>query len=206
MLDIEALYEICFRTLKSSARSHEWSHSMLAVPRTMELRPVRNHCISFIRFPRLHFSTAGFVPLTSRGSQLRSALIQRSSSVLVAGALPTVPARRAPQELNARSRARSQVHVRQFRQELPGARTSRSSSRARDFELTTAAPARTRRSCTMGISAVGMRAASAHCRKFTENSWRRRRRPGCSACMALPLNIVLCVLWHVHARPRPWCI
>ncbi|KAA0170482.1 hypothetical protein FNF28_01476 [Cafeteria roenbergensis] len=61
VLDNEALYDICFRTLK------------LTTPTYGDL----NHLVSavnLIPFPRLHFFMVGFAPLTSRGSQQYKAL------------------------------------------------------------------------------------------------------------------------------------
>merc|ERR1711935_68522 len=66
LLDNEALYDICFRTLK------------LTTPTYGDL----NHLVSAamsgvtccLRFPRLHFFMIGFAPLTSRGSQQYRAL------------------------------------------------------------------------------------------------------------------------------------
>merc|ERR1712135_217975 len=65
-IDNEALYDICFRTLK------------LTTPTYGDL----NHLVSLtmsgvttcLRFPRLHFFMPGFAPLTSRGSQQYRAL------------------------------------------------------------------------------------------------------------------------------------
>ncbi|KAE8704207.1 Tubulin beta-1 chain [Hibiscus syriacus] len=55
VLDNEALYDICFRTLKLTNPSSELRLRKLAV--------------NLIPFPRLHFFMVGFAPLTSRGSQ-----------------------------------------------------------------------------------------------------------------------------------------
>ncbi|KAE8732309.1 Tubulin beta-2 chain [Hibiscus syriacus] len=52
VLDNEALYDICFRTLKLTTPSY-----------------LRKLAVNLIPFPRLHFFMVGFAPLTSRGSQ-----------------------------------------------------------------------------------------------------------------------------------------
>merc|ERR1740115_239888 len=54
LIDNEALYDICFRTLK------------LTTPTFGDLRKL---AVNMIPFPRLHFFMIGFAPLTSRGSQ-----------------------------------------------------------------------------------------------------------------------------------------
>ncbi|KAG7592342.1 Tubulin/FtsZ C-terminal [Arabidopsis thaliana x Arabidopsis arenosa] len=79
VLDNEALYDICFRTLKLSTPSfgdlnHLISATMSGV--TCSLRfpgqlnsDLRKLAVNLIPFPRLHFFMVGFAPLTSRGSQ-----------------------------------------------------------------------------------------------------------------------------------------
>merc|ERR1712028_31715 len=57
--DNEALYDICFRTLK------------LTTPTYGDLRKM---AVNLVPFPRLHFFMIGFAPLTSRGSQQYRAL------------------------------------------------------------------------------------------------------------------------------------
>merc|ERR1712226_694446 len=59
VLDNEALYDICFRTLK------------LTTPTYCDLRKL---AVNMVPFPRLHFFMIGFAPLTSRGSQQYRAL------------------------------------------------------------------------------------------------------------------------------------
>merc|ERR1712162_68598 len=65
-LDNEALYDICFRTLK------------LTTPTFGDLNHLCSACMSGVtcclRFPGLHFFFTGFTPLTSRGSQQYRAL------------------------------------------------------------------------------------------------------------------------------------
>merc|ERR1712028_49537 len=62
-LDNEALYDICFRTLKLTTPTHGQLNSDL-----------RKLAVNLIPFPRLHFFMCGFAPLTSRGSQQYRAL------------------------------------------------------------------------------------------------------------------------------------
>ncbi|KAK7253821.1 tubulin-like protein [Aureococcus anophagefferens] len=59
-LDNEALYDICFRTLKLTTPTSTATSRKLAV--------------NMVPFPRLHFFMVGFAPLTSRGSQQYRAL------------------------------------------------------------------------------------------------------------------------------------
>merc|ERR1712216_490983 len=78
-LDNEALYDICFRTLKLTTPTygdlnHLCSACMSGV--TCGLRfpgqlncDIRKLAVNMIPFPRLHFFFTGFTPLTSRGSQ-----------------------------------------------------------------------------------------------------------------------------------------
>merc|ERR1711959_419142 len=62
-LDNEALYDICFRTLKLTTPTHGQLNS-----------DIRKLAVNMIPFPRLHFFMNGFAPLTSRGSQQYRAL------------------------------------------------------------------------------------------------------------------------------------
>ncbi|KAL4303434.1 hypothetical protein GQ457_10G006970 [Hibiscus cannabinus] len=85
VLDNEALYDICFRTLKLMTPSfgnlnHLISATMSAV--TCYLRfpgqlnsNLRKLTVNLIPFPRLHFFMVGFAPLTSRRSYYYCALI-----------------------------------------------------------------------------------------------------------------------------------
>eukprot|EP00913_Durusdinium_trenchii_P003964 g3672.t1 len=84
LLDNEALYDICFRTLKLTTPTygdlnHLVSAAMSGV--TCGLRfpgqlncDLRKIAVNLVPFPRLHFFMTGFAPLTSRGSQQYRAL------------------------------------------------------------------------------------------------------------------------------------
>ena len=84
VLDNEALYDICFRTLKLSAPTfgdlnHLVSTAMSGV--TCSLRfpgqlnsDLRKTATNLVPFPRLHFFMTSFAPLTSRGGQAYRAL------------------------------------------------------------------------------------------------------------------------------------
>ncbi|GJR09795.1 tubulin beta chain-like protein [Tanacetum coccineum] len=71
VLDNEALYDICFRTLKLTTPSCEFLVNSLAL--TLDLRKLAVNLIPFplLPFPHLYcnFFMVGFAPLTSRGSQ-----------------------------------------------------------------------------------------------------------------------------------------
>ncbi|CAI9777893.1 unnamed protein product [Fraxinus pennsylvanica] len=79
VLDNEALYDICFRTLKLSNPSfgdlnHLISATMSGVTCCLRFpgqlnSDLRKLAVNLIPFPRLHFFMVGFAPLTSRGSQ-----------------------------------------------------------------------------------------------------------------------------------------
>ena len=79
ILDNEALYDICFRTLKLTTPTFgDLNHLISAVMSgiTCCLRfpgqlnsDLRKLAVNLIPFPRLHFFMVGFTPLTSRGSQ-----------------------------------------------------------------------------------------------------------------------------------------
>ncbi|CAM9744061.1 unnamed protein product [Scytosiphon promiscuus] len=83
-LDNEALYDICFRTLKLSTPSYgDLNHLVSAAicGTTCSLRfpgqlncDLRKLAVNMVPFPRLHFFMIGFAPLTSRGSQQYRAL------------------------------------------------------------------------------------------------------------------------------------
>jgi tubulin beta len=83
-LDNEALYDICFRTLKLTTPTFgDLNHLVAAVmsATTCCLRfpgqlncDLRKLAVNMIPFPRLHFFMIGFAPLTSRGSQQYRAL------------------------------------------------------------------------------------------------------------------------------------
>ncbi|KAG6500499.1 hypothetical protein ZIOFF_040345 [Zingiber officinale] len=84
VLDNEALYDICFRTLKLSNPTfgdlnHLISATMSGVTCCLRFpgqlnSDLRKLAVNLIPFPRLHFFMVGFVPLTSRGSQQYRAL------------------------------------------------------------------------------------------------------------------------------------
>ena len=78
-IDNEALYDICFRTLKLSNPSYgDLNHLVSAVMSgvTTCLRfpgqlnsDLRKLAVNMVPFPRLHFFMVGFAPLTARGTQ-----------------------------------------------------------------------------------------------------------------------------------------
>jgi tubulin beta len=78
-IDNEALYDICFRTLKLTTPTFgDLNHLVSAVMSgvTCCLRfpgqlnsDLRKLAVNLVPFPRLHFFMMGFAPLTSRGSQ-----------------------------------------------------------------------------------------------------------------------------------------
>lgn len=77
-IDNEALYDICFRTLKLNNPSYgDLNHLVSAVMSgvTTCLRfpgqlnaDLRKLCVNMVPFPRLHFFMVGFAPLTAKGS------------------------------------------------------------------------------------------------------------------------------------------
>ncbi|GLH02815.1 hypothetical protein R5R35_002998 [Gryllus longicercus] len=83
-IDNEALYDICFRTLKLTTPTYgDLNHLVSAVMSgvTTCLRfpgqlnaDLRKLAVNMVPFPRLHFFMPGFAPLTSRGSQQYRAL------------------------------------------------------------------------------------------------------------------------------------
>uniref|UniRef100_A0A8D1RGM6 Tubulin beta chain n=1 Tax=Sus scrofa TaxID=9823 RepID=A0A8D1RGM6_PIG len=83
-IDNEALYDICFRTLKlttptSGDLNHLVSATMSGVTTCLRFpgqlnADLRKLAVNMVPFPRLHFFMPGFAPLTSRGSQQYSAL------------------------------------------------------------------------------------------------------------------------------------
>ncbi|KAF3449006.1 hypothetical protein FNV43_RR09730 [Rhamnella rubrinervis] len=84
ILDNEALYDICFRTLKLTTPSfgdlnHLISATMSGVTCCLRFSgqlnsDLRKLAINLIPFPRLHYFMVGFAPLTSWGSQQYRAL------------------------------------------------------------------------------------------------------------------------------------
>ncbi|KAF6773374.1 hypothetical protein AHF37_07780 [Paragonimus kellicotti] len=83
-IDNEALYDICFRTLKLTRPSygdlnHLVSATMSGVTTCFRFpgqlnADLRKLAVNMVPFPRLHFFIPGFAPLTSRGSQQYRAL------------------------------------------------------------------------------------------------------------------------------------
>lgn len=83
-IDNEALYDICFRTLKLQTPTygdlnHLVSLTMSGVTTCLRFpgqlnADLRKLAVNMVPFPRLHFFMPGFVPLTSRGSQQYRAL------------------------------------------------------------------------------------------------------------------------------------
>ena len=83
-IDNEALYDICFRTLKLTCPTYgDLNHlvSLVMSGITTCLRfpgqlnaDLRKLNVNLQPFPRMHFYIAGFAPLTSRGSQIYRAL------------------------------------------------------------------------------------------------------------------------------------
>jgi tubulin beta len=83
-VDNEALYDICFRTLKLTTPTYgDLNHLVCAAMSGVSccLRfpgqlnsDLRKLAVNLIPFPRLHFFMIGFTPLTSRGSQQYRAL------------------------------------------------------------------------------------------------------------------------------------
>jgi len=78
-IDNEALYDICFRTLKVENPNygdlnHLISSTMSGVTTCLRFpgqlnADLRKLAVNMVPFPRLHFFIPGFAPLTSRGSQ-----------------------------------------------------------------------------------------------------------------------------------------
>jgi len=79
VIDNEALYDICFRTLKLTTPTYgDLNHLIAAAisgvtacirfPGQLNA-DLRKMAVNLIPFPRLHFFMVGFAPLTSRGSQ-----------------------------------------------------------------------------------------------------------------------------------------
>merc|ERR550517_2139386 len=84
LIDNEALYDICFRTLKLKAPTYgDLNHlvSLTMTGVTTSLRfpgqlnaDLRKLAVNMVPFPRLHFFMPGFAPLCARGSQQYRAL------------------------------------------------------------------------------------------------------------------------------------
>ncbi|KAF8115943.1 hypothetical protein N665_0025s0378, partial [Sinapis alba] len=102
VLDNEALYDICFRTLKLTTPSfgdlnHLISATMSGVTCCLRFpgqlnSDLRKLAVNLIPFPRLHFFMVGSAPLTSRGSQQYRALtminVQNKNSSYFVGWIP----------------------------------------------------------------------------------------------------------------------
>ncbi len=83
-IDNEALYDICFRTLKLNTPTYGDLNHLVSVTMsgvTTSLRfpgqlnaDLRKLAVNMVPFPRLHFFMPGFAPLTARGSQQYRAL------------------------------------------------------------------------------------------------------------------------------------
>ncbi|XP_030831610.1 tubulin beta chain-like [Strongylocentrotus purpuratus] len=83
-IDNEALYDICFRTLKLTTPTygdlnHLVSATMSGVTTCLRFpgqlnADLRKLAVNMVPFPRLHFFMPGFAPLTSRGSKQYLAL------------------------------------------------------------------------------------------------------------------------------------
>ena len=83
-IDNEALYDICFRTLKLTSPTYGDLNHLVSVTMsgvTTCLRfpgqlnaDLRKLAVNMVPFPRLHFFMPGFAPLTARGSQQYRAL------------------------------------------------------------------------------------------------------------------------------------
>jgi len=78
-IDNEALYDICFRTLKLTTPTygdlnHLLSYTMSGITTCLRFpgqlnADLRKLATNMVPFPRLHFFMPGFVPLTSRGNE-----------------------------------------------------------------------------------------------------------------------------------------
>jgi tubulin beta len=83
-IDNEALYDICFRTLKLSTPTYGDLNQLVSVAlsgMTCSLRfpgqlnsDLRKLAVNLVPFPRLHFFMCSFAPLSSRGSMAYRAL------------------------------------------------------------------------------------------------------------------------------------
>uniref|UniRef100_A0A2K5DXE8 Tubulin beta 2A class IIa n=1 Tax=Aotus nancymaae TaxID=37293 RepID=A0A2K5DXE8_AOTNA len=80
-IDNEALYDICFRTLKLTTPTYgDLNHLVSATMSGHHLPDLRKLAVNMVPFPRLALLHAGFAPLTSRGSQQYRALNQMFDS------------------------------------------------------------------------------------------------------------------------------
>ena len=79
IMDNEALYDICFRTLKLPTPTYGDLNHLVSVAMsgvTCSLRypgqlnsDMRKMAVNLVPYPRLHFFMIGFAPLTSRESK-----------------------------------------------------------------------------------------------------------------------------------------
>ena len=69
VIDNEALYDICFRTLKLTNPTYGDLNHLVSATMSGITACLRKLAVNMIPFPRLHFYVPGFAPLTSRGSQ-----------------------------------------------------------------------------------------------------------------------------------------
>ncbi len=77
--DNEALYDICFKTLKLKSPTYPDLNNLISYTMsgvTASLRfpgqlnaDIRKLAVNMVPFPRLHFFIPGFAPLTARGHQ-----------------------------------------------------------------------------------------------------------------------------------------
>merc|ERR1711933_670972 len=74
VIDNEALYDICFRTLKLTNPTYGDLNHLVSAAISGVTCCLRKIAVNLIPFPRLHFFMTGFAPLTSRGSQQYRAL------------------------------------------------------------------------------------------------------------------------------------
>ncbi|KAH8094421.1 hypothetical protein JL720_4422 [Aureococcus anophagefferens] len=136
-LDNEALYDICFRTLKLTTPTYGDLNHLIAAAlcgTTCSLRfpgqlncDLRKLAVNMVPFPRLHFFMVGFAPLTSRGSQQYRALTVPAHAAAVRREEHDVR-RGPPTAATSRARASSAAACRRRRST---SRCSTSSTRTR---------------------------------------------------------------------------
>ncbi|KAK7791344.1 hypothetical protein R5R35_010869 [Gryllus longicercus] len=73
-VDNEALYEICYRTLKLPTPTYVDLNHLISLTTCLRFpgqlnADLRKLAVNMVPFPRLHFFVPGFAPLTARGSQ-----------------------------------------------------------------------------------------------------------------------------------------
>ncbi|XP_006779447.2 PREDICTED: tubulin beta-4A chain [Myotis davidii] len=136
-IDNEALYDICFRTLKLTTPTygdlnHLVSATMSGVTTCLRFpgqlnADLRKLAVNMVPFPRLHFFMPGFAPLTSRGSQQYRALtvpeLHPGDVQAHLGAVHRhVPAQGLPALVHGRGHGRDGVHRGREQHERPGVR------------------------------------------------------------------------------------